>query len=275
MYFSDKIMGLASKAENDVRESFKRIDEISLQNTAKILDAFAEHRVSANMFAGTTGYGYDDLGRETLEKVFASVFKAEATLVRPNFVNGTHAITAALFSAVRPGDILLSATGMPYDTLQTAIGISGDYPGTLKYYGVGFEMAELDKTGRPDMEAIRFAAQAVLGAAKMVLETGLHPAQLKDMVCSPGGTTIEAVRVLEQNGLRSSVIEAELACAHKAQGAAYVKKQTARCNLAHQAVCSFSICSFLPTLFSARFLRNNELQRASIQPSLSRFWPRL
>ena len=72
--------------------------------------------------------------------------------------------------------------------------------------------------GMPRREAIRFAAQAVLGAAKMVLETGLHPAQLKDMVCSPGGTTIEAVRVLEQNGLRSSVIEAELACAHKAQG---------------------------------------------------------
>ena len=158
MQFSDKIMSLASKAENDVRECFQRIDAISLQNTAKILDAFAENRVSANMFAGTTGYGYDDLGRETLEKVFAAVFKAEAALVRPNFVNGTHAITAALFSAVRPGDILLSATGMPYDTLQTAIGISGDYPGTLKYYGVGFEMAELGKDGRPDMEAILSAA---------------------------------------------------------------------------------------------------------------------
>lgn len=158
MIFSEKIRELAAEAEKDVAEGFKSIDEVSLFNTAKVLDAFAENRVSANMFAGTSGYGYDDVGRETLEKVFADVFKAEAALVRPNFVNGTHAITAALFSAVRPGDILLSVTGRPYDTLQTAIGISGNYPGTLRYYGIEYSEVPLAQDGRPDVEAIKKAA---------------------------------------------------------------------------------------------------------------------
>lgn len=158
MIFSEKIRDLAAEAEKDVAEGFKSIDEVSLFNTAKVLDAFAENRVSANMFAGTSGYGYDDVGRETLEKVFADVFKAEAALVRPNFVNGTHAITAALFSAVRPGDILLSVTGRPYDTLQTAIGISGNYPGTLRYYGIEYSEVPLAQDGRPDYEAIKKAA---------------------------------------------------------------------------------------------------------------------
>ena len=158
MIFSEKIRDLAAEAEKDVAEGFKLIDEVSLFNTAKVLDAFAENRVSANMFAGTSGYGYDDVGRETLEKVFADVFKAEAALVRPNFVNGTHAITAAFFSAVRPGDILLSVTGRPYDTLQTAIGISGKYPGTLRYYGIEYSEVPLAQDGRPDVEAIKKAA---------------------------------------------------------------------------------------------------------------------
>lgn len=158
MIFSERIRELAAEAEKDVAEGFKSIDEVSLFNTAKVLDAFAENRVSANMFAGTSGYGYDDVGRETLEKVFADVFKAEAALVRPNFVNGTHAITAALFSAVRPGDILLSVTGRPYDTLQTAIGISGNYPGTLRYYGIEYSEVPLEQDGRPDYEAIKKAA---------------------------------------------------------------------------------------------------------------------
>ena len=158
MIFSERIRELAAEAEKDVAEGFKSIDEVSLFNTAKVLDAFAENRVSANMFAGTSGYGYDDVGRETLEKVFADVFKAEAALVRPNFVNGTHAITAALFSAVRPGDILLSVTGRPYVTLQTAIGISGNYPGTLRYYGIEYSEVPLAQDGRPDYEAIKKAA---------------------------------------------------------------------------------------------------------------------
>lgn len=158
MLFSERIIELAAKAESDAASGFKAIDDVAFFNTAKVLDAFSKYRVSANMFAGTSGYGYDDLGRDTLEKVFADVFKAEAALVRPNFANGTHAITTALFSAVRPGDVLLSATGTPYDTLQTAIGISGDFPGTLRYYGIEFRKVSLSQDGRPDLEAIKNAA---------------------------------------------------------------------------------------------------------------------
>ncbi|MGX8699563.1 MAG: aminotransferase class I/II-fold pyridoxal phosphate-dependent enzyme, partial [bacterium] len=116
-----------------------------------------EERVSAATFAGTTGYGYDDLGRETLERIFARVFGTEAALVRPTFVNGTHAISAALYAALRPGDVLLAATGTPYDTLQTVIGLTGDYPGSLRYYGIGYREVRLTPEGKPDLARIRAA----------------------------------------------------------------------------------------------------------------------
>ena len=155
---SEEMLRLAEEAEADVFERFLQIDKIAAENTAKVLSAFKKHRVSAPMFAGTTGYGYDDLGRDTLDKIYADVFGAESALVRVGFVNGTHAITASLFSALRPGDTLLSATGLPYDTLQSAIGISGNYPGSLKYYGIDYAQAELTPDGMPDLAAIRRAA---------------------------------------------------------------------------------------------------------------------
>ena len=120
------------------------------------MDAFQEFRVSEACFAGTTGYGYDDLGRETLDKVWARVFGAEKALVRINFVNGTHAIASALFAALRPGDTLMSVMGAPYDTLRTAIGVDGDAFGSLSFYGVNYAQVDtLD--GGPDYEGIRRA----------------------------------------------------------------------------------------------------------------------
>jgi cystathionine beta-lyase family protein involved in aluminum resistance len=119
-----------------------------------VLDAFRAHRVSDACFAGTTGYGYDDRGRETLDRVYADVFGAEAALVRTGFVNGTHAITAALFGALRPGDILLSATGAPYDTLRAAIGITGNYRGSLREWGVEYNEVALTPDGLPDIAKI-------------------------------------------------------------------------------------------------------------------------
>ncbi len=156
--FSPELLALADRAETDIREVFQKIDAVSAANTAKVLRAFQNRRVSAPMFAGTTGYGYDDMGRDTLDLIFADVFGAEAALVRQGFVNGTHAITAALFSHVRPGDTLLAATGVPYDTLQSAIGLTGDYPGSLRYYGVHYAQVDLKPDGTPDLEAIRKAA---------------------------------------------------------------------------------------------------------------------
>lgn len=152
------IQELAKTAQRDCTEVFEKIDMVSEANTAKVLRAFQHHRVSAPMFAGTNGYGYDDLGRDTLERVWAEVFGAEKALVRQNFVNGTHAIATAMWADLRPGDTLLAATGAPYDTLQSVIGLTGGYPGTMREAGIGYAQVDLMEDGKPDLAAIRAAA---------------------------------------------------------------------------------------------------------------------
>lgn len=152
------IIELAGRAEADCAEILMRIDKVSEANTAKVLRAFQKHRVSAAMFASTTGYGYDDLGRDTLELIWADVFGAEAALVRQGFVNGTHAIATAMWAGLRPGDTLLAATGAPYDTLQSVIGITGSYPGNMLEAGIKYAQVDLLPNGAPDIEAIKWAA---------------------------------------------------------------------------------------------------------------------
>ena len=153
-----EIYALAEEAEASLRPEFDAIDSVARENTRKVMQAFQDNRVSDACFAGTTGYGYDDLGRETLDKIYAQVFGTEAALVRTGFVNGTHALSAALFALVGPGDTILAATGAPYDTLRCAIGISGDHHGSLKFYGVDYAQVELAPDGGPDYDAIRLAA---------------------------------------------------------------------------------------------------------------------
>ena len=138
----------------DTVDCFRRIDEIAQINTEKVLAAFQRYRVSDACFAGTTGYGYNDKGRDTLDRIFADVMGVQSAIVRASFVNGTHAITAAMFAALRPGQTLLSATGLPYDTLRGVIGITGDYAGSLKEYGIGYSQVGLGDDGAPDHEAI-------------------------------------------------------------------------------------------------------------------------
>ena len=149
-----EIMDLARRAEALAAPQFAALQEICEQNTIRVMDAFQEFRVSEACFAGTTGYGYDDLGRETLEKIYARVFGTEAALVRPHFVNGTHAITAALFALCCPGEKILAATGKPYDTLHQAIGITGEEFGSLRFYGIGYEQVDLREDGSPDLPGI-------------------------------------------------------------------------------------------------------------------------
>lgn len=162
-----QVRALARECEARLTERFAEIDEVSEQCTGRIMEAFQEFRVSESCFAGTTGYGYDDLGRETLDKVWARVFGAEKALVRINFVNGTHAIASAIFSALRPGDTLLSTMGAPYDTLRTAIGISGDAFGSLRFYGI--EYAQVDTlNGGADIDSIRRAARELQPAAALI-----------------------------------------------------------------------------------------------------------
>lgn len=152
-----QVFSLAQEAENEIRPQFERIDRIAQQNTLKVMQAFQDNKVSDSCFAGTTGYGYDDVGREVLDKVYAQIFCTEAALVRIGFVNGTHALSTALFAMLKPGDTLLSATGLPYDTLRNAIGIEGDCHGSLKFYGINYAQVDLKADGTPNIEAIKKA----------------------------------------------------------------------------------------------------------------------
>ncbi|MBR3966175.1 MAG: methionine gamma-lyase family protein [Clostridia bacterium] len=157
MQFSEKILELASEAEKALSEHFKRIDELSFKNTNKIMEAFMEHRVSDVMFNPTSGYGYDDKGRDTLDEIWADVMGAEKAFVRHNIVNGTHALTIGMFGLLRPGDIMLSAAGKPYDTLEEVIGIAGEEGnGSLRDFGIDYEQIEM-KDGRLDLPEIEKA----------------------------------------------------------------------------------------------------------------------
>lgn len=156
LQISEEIRALGQQAEREIMPYFARIEEICDRNTEKVLAAFSKNRVSDNLFAGTTGYGYDDHGRDTLDRIYADIFGTEAALVRIGFVNGTHALSCALFSAVKAGDTVLSVTGPAYDTLQNTI--TGDYCGSMKNYGIGYKQVDL-VNGMPDLPAITQAAK--------------------------------------------------------------------------------------------------------------------
>ncbi|WP_221372628.1 methionine gamma-lyase family protein [Clostridium perfringens] len=142
--FTDETIKLYNQAIIDVENEFKIYDEIREYNQLKVLKAFQEERISDNHFTNSTGYGYGDIGRDTLDLVYARIFNAEKALVRPHFVNGTHALGTALFGNLRPGDTILAVTGSPYDTLHSVIGISGEGNiGSLKEYGVNYKQVDL------------------------------------------------------------------------------------------------------------------------------------
>ncbi len=149
LQISERVSALARQAEQGLGEQFARIDAIAQANTQRVLAAFQKHRVAENYFAGTTGYGYDDLGRDKLDEIYADLFGAEDALVRIQFVNGTHAISCALFGALKAGDVLLSAVGAPYDTLLGVVGAADKGHGSLKDYGVEYRQVEL-KDNAPD-----------------------------------------------------------------------------------------------------------------------------
>ncbi len=149
-----KIIEAAEKAMELCSAELKKIDEIQEYNQRKMIKAFQIAGVRESHLKGSTGYGYDDAGRDALDRVYAYCFDAEDALVRHNFVSGTHALTVALFGMLRPNDTMLSVTGMPYDTIRSAIGIEGDYPGSLKDFGINFEMTELKDDGTVDYEEV-------------------------------------------------------------------------------------------------------------------------
>ena len=153
---SNKVLRLADEAESALTDKFKKIDSIAEYNQAKVTLAMHNNRVNATCFAATTGYGYNDFGRDTLENIYAEVFGSEAALVRPQITCGTHALAIALSANLLPGDELLCPAGGPYDTLEEVIGIRPS-PCSLKEYGVTYKQVELKEDGTFDYEAIRAA----------------------------------------------------------------------------------------------------------------------
>ncbi len=142
MGISPQVSDLARKCEKELTDIFQKIDELSELNSAKVLKAFQDNEVTEVCFNGTSGYGYNDVGRDTIERIFAHIFKAEDALVRNQLVSGSHALSTTLFALLRPGDTLLSISGLPYDTLHEVIGIK-DNASSLKSFGVTYEQIDL------------------------------------------------------------------------------------------------------------------------------------
>lgn len=152
---------LIKQCEIELKDQFSRLDDIALYNQEKVLDAYKNQSIQARHMFGTTGYGYDDIGRDTLCRLYADIFHAESAIVSPNIVSGTHALTLMLFGVLRPGDKLLAISGMPYDTLTDVI--SAENKGSLRDFGVKFDKIDLktnpDLTPEFDREAIKIALE--------------------------------------------------------------------------------------------------------------------
>ena len=165
MSFSEELLTLKERVLDELAPSFRRIEQMSEENTLKILTAMRECKVSDIHFNTSSGYAYDDIGRSKLEELYAKVFAAESALVRTQFVSGTHALATVLFGILRPGDKLVSLTGTPYDTMQTVIGHTASSSGSLKEYGILYDELPLNE-GRVDVERI---ADVLDERTKMVL----------------------------------------------------------------------------------------------------------
>ena len=165
MSFSKELLTLKERVLDELAPSFRRIEQMSEENTLKVLTSMRECKVSDIHFNTSSGYAYDDIGRSKLEELYAKVFAAESALVRTQFVSGTHALAAVLFGILRPGDKLVSLTGTPYDTMQTVIGYTASSSGSLKEYGILYDELPLNE-GRVDVERI---ADVLDERTKMVL----------------------------------------------------------------------------------------------------------
>lgn len=179
--FDHTIVVAAEKAEKICEEKFVELDEIRHYNSQKVLKAFGDHMVSESHLLGTTGYGYGDRGRDTLDEVVAQCFGCEDALVRHSFVSGTHALSTALFGILRPGDTMLSISGRPYDTLLEVIGITdnGDNNGSLKDFGINYDQVDLLDDGSVDMETVLKKCVGV----KMVYLQRSRGYSLRDSLC--------------------------------------------------------------------------------------------
>jgi len=163
--YGTQLEALVNEVEEQIKEVHQAIDKRIDVNQFRVLSSFQNHKVSESHFIPSTGYGYDDIGRDTLESIYAEVFGGEAGLVRPQIISGTHAISTALFGILRPGDELLYITGKPYDTLEEIVGIRGEGTGSLREFNIGYNSVDLLEDGKPDYEKI---AASIHGNTKMI-----------------------------------------------------------------------------------------------------------
>ncbi|MBW8348969.1 methionine gamma-lyase family protein [Bacillus sp. IITD106] len=154
LHYSNELQSIIEEIENQIFPIHREIDRMIEINQYRVLKSFQDNRVSDTYFTPSTGYGYGDIGRDALEKIYADVFGAEAGLVRPQIISGTHAISIALFGVLRPGDELLYITGKPYDTLEEVVGIRGKNNGSLKEFGIDYNCVDLTETGEIDFSAV-------------------------------------------------------------------------------------------------------------------------
>ncbi len=169
MYISESTRLLAARAEKELFDIFCDIDEVARYRTEKLLDIYKENRVSEGLFAASTGYGYGDRGRDTIDKIAAEVLGAEAGFMRPSILCGTHAIAIGLFALLRPGDVMLSITGSPYDTLHSVVGMDkADGTGSLIDFGVEYAEVPLGADGGIDYEGVGNAFEKYKGRIKVV-----------------------------------------------------------------------------------------------------------
>lgn len=162
---SENILCLIEECEQEIAPYFKELDDIMSYNQYKVLASFQKNNICDRHFSWNTGYGYDDAGRDAVERVYADIFHTESALVRPIIVNGTHALSLTLMGILRPGDQLIYCTGAPYDTLEETIGIRGTGKGSLKDYGVSYDQVELTEDGRIDLDTL---AKSITPSTKMV-----------------------------------------------------------------------------------------------------------
>ncbi len=199
--FDTALTALAEKTEQSLVQRFREIDSITEYNQQKVLSAFIKHGVSESHFTATTGYGYGDRGRDKLDEVFAEIFETEDALVRHSILSGTHAITIALFGILQPGDVMLAATGRPYDTLHQVIGIQEKNPGSLAEMGIGYKEVPLNHEEKPDLEGIASALRETPAIKLVHIQRSRGYATRPSLHVDEIGEIIKTVRTIRPDAI--------------------------------------------------------------------------
>lgn len=187
---------LIKESELELADKFKEIDELAYKNSKKVLETFQKHNVSQAHFNSTTGYGYDDLGRDTLEKMFADIFGCEDALVRSQFISGSHALTVALFAYLRPGDLMLSITGTPYDTLHEVIGITPNNS-SLASFGVKYDQIDLVDNDFDEEKILNYLQNNTVKLIEIQRSKGYS--SRKSLTIDKVEKIIKAIRTIDKN----------------------------------------------------------------------------